>query len=68
MPAAWQSEPKKWRVRGKAADGLMVTLGRYNTEEEARADCQKFADEATYRDVTVQPIPPAPTPAPEPPR
>lgn len=58
MPANWTSEPKRWCVRGKASDGLMVTLGRYLTEDEARADCEKIIKEGLYRDVRVDPISP----------
>ena len=68
MPANWASEPKRWRVRGKASDGLLVTLGRYTTEEEARADCEKIVSEGVYRDVRVDAISPrtdATRPAPE---
>ncbi len=50
------NEPKRWRLRGKAADGLVVTLGRYDTEEEAQADCRKFAGTGIYRELAVQPI------------
>lgn len=53
----------RWRVRGKASDGLLVTLGRYLTEEEARTDCEKFVKEGTYRDVRVDPITPVSPPA-----
>jgi hypothetical protein len=60
MPGKWEPQPKHWRVRAKAADGMMVTLGRYATAEEAEADCAKFAKEGRYRDLSVQPIAPAP--------
>ncbi len=63
MPPSWQSTPKRWRVQGKATDGLLVTLGRYDTEEEARAECARIVAEATYRDVIVQPIAQPPAPA-----
>jgi len=59
MCAQWQSKPKRWRVRGKSpADGLTVTLGGYDTEEEARADCARLVEKGIYRDVTVEPIDP----------
>ncbi|MEW6249970.1 MAG: hypothetical protein AB1716_04930 [Planctomycetota bacterium] len=64
MPAKYPADPKRWRVRGKAADGLVVTLGRYDTEEQAQADCRKFIEEAVYRDLTVQAIPVTAAPAP----
>jgi len=63
MSAKWDPEPKYWRVRAKAADGLTVTLGRYATAEEAHAECSKFAAEGGYRDLAVQPIEPPRGPA-----
>ena len=68
MNTKWQGEPKLWRVRGRSKDGLRVTLGSYDTEPEAQADCAKFVTEGYYRDITVEPIERAPTPpAPPPP-
>ncbi len=71
MPVKYPPEPKRWRVRGKAADGLVVTLGRYDTEEDAQADCRKFTEQAVYRNLEVQAIPPPavapPAAAPPPP-
>jgi hypothetical protein len=66
MSSKWQGEPKRWRVRGKApSDGLVVTLGRYDTEDEARTACDSLTRDGTYRNITVEaiilPIP-APTP------
>ncbi len=52
-----------WRLRGRAADGLIVTLGRYVTEAEAQTDCGRFTAEGNYRDLAVEAIKP-PTPAP----
>lgn len=60
--AKW-SQPKFWRLRGKAVDGMIVTLGRYETEEEAQADRTKFAATGGYRDLAVQAIEPRPDPA-----
>lgn len=51
-----QVEPKTWRLRGKATDGMTVTLGRYETEKEAKADCDKFTREGYYTDVALDPI------------
>ena len=65
MPPKWSAKwnpPKYWRVRATAADGLIVTLGRYATAEEADADCGKFALLGEYRDLAVQPIAPRPEP------
>ena len=56
MPAKWQGEPKRWRVRGRSTDDLMVTLGCHDTEKEAQAEAEKFAKEGFYRDVTVERI------------
>jgi hypothetical protein len=58
----WNPE-KHWRLRAMATDGLMVTLGRYATAEEAQADCSKFAATGGYRNLAVQPIAPRPDPA-----
>jgi hypothetical protein len=63
VPANWATEPMRWRVRGKASDGLLVTLGRFLTEEEARADCEKLTKEGAYRDIRVDPIEPPIRPA-----
>ncbi len=52
--------PKHWRLRATAADGLVVTLGRYETAEQAHADCAKLAEQGGYRDFAVQPIAPRP--------
>jgi hypothetical protein len=65
QPDKW-NQPKRWRVRGVAADGLTVTLGRYVTEEEATADCHRLAQGGGYRDLVVQPLEVKPEPEPEP--
>ena len=59
MATKWQGEPKRWRVRGKSTDGLIVTLGSHGTEKAARAEADKFLKEGFYRDVTVERIQPA---------
>jgi hypothetical protein len=59
MATKWQGEPKRWRVRGKSSDGLVVTLGSHGTEKAAQADAEKFLKEGFYRDVTVERIQPA---------
>jgi hypothetical protein len=57
MAGKWQSEPKRWRVRGKSpADGMVVTLGRYDTEQEAQAACDTLMKQKTYVDPRVEPI------------
>ena len=53
-----EPKPKLWCVRGKAADGLMVTLGRFETSEEAQAEHDKIALRNEYRELSVQPIAP----------
>ena len=55
--------PKYWRVRARAADGLTVTLGRYETAEEAHAQSDRFAESGGYRNLAVEPIAPRPDPA-----
>lgn len=62
MPAKW-NQPKSWRLRAIAADGVAVTLGRYETAEEAAAECSKFAAEGRYSDLAVERIEPRPQPA-----
>jgi len=62
MNTKWQGEPKQWRVRAKSKDGLRVTLGSYDTENEAQADCAKFISEGYYRDISVERIERAPGP------
>ena len=64
---AWLRAPKMWRIRGKAGDGLVVTLGRYETEPEAQLDFERLTREGVYRGLELQAI--APTglsPAPQP--
>ncbi len=54
------NQPKHWRVQGTATDGLTVTLGRYETAEQAHEDCGKLTKQGDYRDVAVQAIEPRP--------
>ena len=56
MATKWQGEPKRWRVRGKSTDGMVVTLGRHDTEKAAEADAEKLIKEGSYRDVAVERI------------
>ncbi len=56
MATKWQGEPKQWRVRGKSADGLAVTLGRHDTQKAAEAEAEKMRKEGFYRNVTVERI------------
>lgn len=52
--------PKLWRIRAKAHDGLVVTLGKYETESEAQLDLQRLADAGGYRNLLVEALPPPP--------
>ncbi len=62
-PGWHQPAPKLWRIRGQARDGLVVTLGRYETEPEAQLDLQRLSVGGAYRNLTLQPIA-APQPPP----
>ncbi|MGQ9649817.1 MAG: hypothetical protein ACUVXJ_06890 [Phycisphaerae bacterium] len=55
-----QAEPKiwNWRVRGRSIDSQIVTLGKYDTEDEAKADRDKIVKEGYYRNVRVEQIKP----------
>jgi hypothetical protein len=55
-----QSEPKiwHWRIRAKASDNQIVTLGKYDTEDQARADHEKIVREGLYRNVRIEEIKP----------
>jgi hypothetical protein len=57
-PAA--AKPKLWRIRGEASDGLLVTLGKYETEPEAQLDLQRLTDAGEYRKLTLEALPPPP--------
>ncbi len=58
-PKQWRNPaPKLWRIRGKARDGLVVTLGRYETEPEAQSDLQRLTEYGGYRHLEVQAITP----------
>ena len=68
-PKVWRtSAPKLWRIRGRAPDGLVVTLGRYETEPEAQIDLQRLTASEGYRNLELQAIiPPPPSATPSPP-
>jgi hypothetical protein len=55
MPA-YLRLPKLWRIRGRSSDGLVVTLGRYETRPEAQLDFERFNREGRYRDIELQEI------------
>lgn len=63
-PKPWRtSVPKLWRIRGRARDGLLVTLGRYETEPEAQFDLLRLTEGGRYRNLELQALaPPAPPP------
>ncbi len=62
-PKTWRtSAPKLWRIRGEARDGLVVTLGKYETEPEAQLDLQRLTDAGGYRSLVLEALdPPAAT-------
>jgi hypothetical protein len=64
-PKPWRSTaPKLWRIRGKAQDGLIVTLGRYETEPEAQLDLLRLTESGGYGNLKLQAItPPDPSSA-----
>jgi hypothetical protein len=51
-----QNQPKvwRWRVRGRSSDRRLVTLGKYDTENEARADHDRILREGFYCSVIVE--------------
>jgi hypothetical protein len=55
-----RSEPKvwHWRVRGRSSDNQIVTLGKYDTENEARQECDRIVKAGFYRDVRIEQIKP----------
>ncbi|HOB74411.1 MAG TPA: hypothetical protein PKG54_07785 [Phycisphaerae bacterium] len=64
--ASWRSAPPKvwrFRIRGVSGDGTTVTLGRFETEEEARAEYNRLVEEGYYRNLKVRPVDPPPPPA-----
>lgn len=56
------STPKiwRWRVRGRSSDSRLVTLGKYDTEADAKADHRRIVSEGFYRDVSIEEIKPLP--------
>ena len=51
-----RSEPKiwHWRIRGRSSDSQIVTLGKYNTQNEARVDYDKIVQDGFYRNVRLE--------------
>lgn len=60
-----KGEPKvwRWRIRGRSSDSQMVTLGKYDTEKEARVEHDKIVREGFYRNVKLEELKAAPLPA-----
>lgn len=61
--------PLLFRIIGNSGDGLVVTLGKYRTREEAEIDFARFKNDPYYRNVKLSEIPqppaaPAGAPAP----
>lgn len=50
------SEPKRWRVEGVSDDGQKVTLGKYDTKDEAESDHTRIVDGGFYSDVIITAI------------
>jgi hypothetical protein len=62
-PKSWRTvSPKLWRIRGKARDGLVVTLGKYETEPEAQLDLQRLIQSGGYRNLALEALEPPPPP------
>ena len=56
-----KGEPKvwRWRILGRSSDGTVVTLGKYDTQDEAKVDHEKILAEGYYRNVKLEQITPA---------
>lgn len=66
MPRTWPTkwhQVMHWRLQAMAADGLVVTLGRYKTVEEAHTDHRHFAKQGVYSNITLHSIEPKPDPS-----
>jgi hypothetical protein len=50
--------PKLWRIRGRSRDGLVVTLGKYETEPEAHLDLARLTKSGGYRNLAVEALAP----------
>ncbi len=53
-----KGEPKiwHWRIRGRSSDNKIVTLGKYDTEADARVEHDKIVAEGFYRNVKIEQI------------
>lgn len=59
--SAWRPKETKiwnWRISGKSSDNKVVTLGKYDTENEARACYDVIAKEGFYHNVKVEQVKP----------
>ncbi len=54
--------PKSWSIQAKSGDGVTVTLGKFETEESAKADHSRIVDEGYYQKVEIIFTPPPPDP------
>ena len=59
-----KGEPKtwRWRIRGRSSDSQIVTLGKYDTQDEAKVDYDKIIKAGFYRNVKIEQIIPAHAP------
>ncbi|MBN2563871.1 MAG: hypothetical protein JXQ75_23395 [Phycisphaerae bacterium] len=54
-----QDKPGKlWHIQAESSDGVVVTTGKYDTEEGAKADYSRIVEEGFYRKVEVVFTPP----------
>ena len=49
---------KDWRIQAESVDGLLVTLGKYDTKEGAETDMARIEEEGFYRKPTITYTPP----------
>jgi len=54
---------KEWRILAESADGVVVTLGKYDTKESAESDRARIAEEGFYRNLKITYSPPPAKPA-----
>ncbi len=58
-----ESKIWQWRIRAKSSTGQMVTLGKYDTEEQAKDDHVRIIRDACYRNAVIEQITNTPEPA-----
>jgi len=54
---------KEWRILAESSDGVVVTLGKYDTKESAELDRARIAEEGFYRELKITYSPPPVKPA-----